>query len=697
MAKKRTVTQATQEPVSLGDFARMYSISPANLANLRARDPDFPKPAEVKGRTYLYSLDDVQQFAKRRGWVEVEVPLDVDPTATDLPDLPAAVTAALAAGAAVELTGDRDVSEVVKGVLDSQHPWAASISASGIGPVLQSAAGTSELTIEWKEQSRQSAQQRAERLSDRVDEMSRDAAGRMLPTATSSALTEWVMGAAGAVPSVVADPACGFGAFLAAAALSGEPKPQLLVGADRDPAAIRVSALRLLGMRVHSELVVCDALDPSGPISGYANECGLVLLDAPYGPNREWAKVATSFGQPPVNEQAFLWVALAHRLLADGGRAVIVAPRRTLEAGGRADRFRRALAAAGAVLATVTLPKGMRPGSAPDLALWVLAKAAEEQPQPVLSVNGAYLMEAFGRQTAPGVLRGIIGQFARDREKGSIRDWDDIKLPEQMDTSAVRLIRPAEEHGGAFELTPWAADSDQVLPNRRAIAQRRVSEHRSGLARKREELLRTIGEVRSDLSDLGQTLRAIQRPESGQGVVRLTGLVGGGQVVVYESGQRTDGTTREMRLSPWSRKATGDSGDIEHRTQPEPGDVLVHVAVEEDGRREIKAEVIAGEGSPSEYEGGGRAISYLLRIRNPSDWLTPQVLADAMAAMDSDLPTTATVWQLSSRNIFDLRQAARFIRIPIDKTDQLAMYQAREARKSLDSLSRELADPLLWS
>ena len=141
----------------------------------------------------------------------------------------------------------------------------------------------------------------------------------------------------------------------------------------------------------------------------------------------------------------------------------------------------------------------------------------------------------------------------------------------------------------------------------------------------------------------------------------------------------------------------GDSGEIEHRTQPKPGDVLVHVTVEEDGRREISAEVISGAGGPRDYEGGGKAVTYLLRISHPSDWLTPQVLADSMAAMDSDLPTTATVWQLSSRNGFGLRQAARFIRIPIDKTDQLAMYQAREARKSLDSLSRELADPLLWS
>ena len=37
------------------------------------------------------------------------------------------------------------------------------------------------------------------------------------------------------------------------------------------------------------------------------------------------------------------------------------------------------------------------------------------------------------------------------------------------------------------------------------------------------------------------------------------------------------------------------------------------------------------------------------------------------------------------------------MRISLGKTDRLAMYQVTEVRKLLDSMRRELADPLLWS
>ena len=289
-------------------------------------------------------------------------------------------------------------------------------------------------------------------------------------TESSEALAEWMTALAPPGARVVVDPASGGAIGLAHYLRTRRVLPDRVVAVDSSQEALDAARPRLEPFGVVPELVA-DSLSGEGPLRVHEGRADFVMCHPPFGrlgPDLKGKE--TSFGRLPAEEQSFAWLDLAWRLLAERGRAVVVAPLATLDAPGRPKRFRDALVSQGAVLAVVTLPPGVQPHRAVGLCLWVLQRQTEPLPN-VLLVDGAQLA-AQQPGNAPGKTREALQAWVRSRGRQVPSG------PGMVSSPRADLVR----HGR--DLLPWTAPTAADAPRRPLRAELRdAADHLAQLQR----------------------------------------------------------------------------------------------------------------------------------------------------------------------------------------------------------------------
>ena len=524
----------------------------------------------------------------------------------------------------------------------------------------------------------------------------------MLASASSPALVSWMLAASGHISGVVIDPACGLGLLLATAAGTPHANVERLIGIDTDPHALRIAALRLLGHGQHAEFIDGDSLDDSGPTRSLDGASDLVISDVPAGLNPEWSNATTIFGRPPRNEQAYRWLARAYQLLKPGGRAVLCTPASTLNAPGRAAKFRQQLLKQGAVAAVITLPQGMRPGSAPDLAIWILEKRTQPQPRDVLSINGARLDQPKLPGAGPAELASNLERLLLITATNT-SDGSDPLMRTGADPVAYRLIRTSEQseisqenktsqqdHAG-IDLTPWSPLSRPLI---RPTPQRMDADSPVSMlgvtpdgTRFRNDLLTTLSTLEDQIRQLRDFLyNRLDKPNDQPVTTTLDELFRTGQVILFIAEGADPHTARTFHLFTWPHQSTGTKRISQPNVPPTTAqntDVIVATTAR-------SGEVISWIHA-NQPRHAFNDVEYLLRIATPNDLLTPQVLANSINAL------SANRWPMTSRGPLDLRSAATLVIVPLDVNSQRGLTETLTLRKTLTDTARILPALQVWS
>lgn len=690
--------------MSLADLGRMFGVKPSTLANLRARDPEFPRPASTRGRALLYEASEAQAYCRLRYGSPLTGDVAPARSLNDLPDLPATVLAGQGMYLA-DRPGVGASATPAQGITAAMKPpaaWAAQVSLSGIQDFARRAEADDLPALE--EQALTGAEV-AQRMDELIAALSRDSAGRLLPTASADSLVEWMLATAGKIEGTLADPACGLGLLLARASDSATGVVDRVVGFDWDPQATRITALRLLGHGVSAELSTIDpfhALEQGGEWNG---ACDVVLIDAPFGTSESKPRGTTTFGRPPVGEQAFAWLALAFDLLSPGGRAVVAAPLRTVTAPGRAAKFRQQMLAAGAITAVIVLPGGMRPGSAPDLALWVLQRPKAPGLRPVLSVDGQLLRDRHGPSVATEVVRPVVGEFRRHPD-------ETLRLPSHVDSRAFRVITAQEQTSGAVDLSPWggftSSDSEQDSPSEShdpARHETAVDSDERALRSSRPTSDLSPAELADSLEDVEASIRqfrssvAHQTSQSSSNSTQsepLISLIRRGYVQLFERRPGTDLAGRPTPFHMSSLRPTNwvpGRDEIPEATSLEPGDVLIGYSTGSYDADFLLRAVVHEEGRPLTLhpESSSRGVQ-VLRIAKPPltpDWLTAEVLADAVNATGSEFHRSRFA---RNPRPADFARLIKMISVPTDSESQSALRSLCALSDSVAALSAKLRE-----
>lgn len=390
--------------VTSADIARIAGVQPTAVSNWRRRHDDFPQPVGGTDRSPRFDLGQVEEWLS----IHRQVP-GIDPDQRlwqALDSLRASVpadTALVWIGALLLhlrhepeiLATDHDDPALL--LRQAQHAFVGSLEQAGLtdpadltgltglrsgpdpahAPLLVDAAVRA---------ARHSEPQTAfERLLSRVDQRSPSGSHTVPPE-----LADLMVRLAGA-RGTVADPACGKGELLLAAARHGQ---RTLLGQDRAPAPVWLSALRLAfadALGQETDLRVADALRAPAFAAGAAD----TVLCAPPFSERNWGAEELAddprwtHGLPPRLESDLAWVQHCLSQVRPGGSVVLLMPPGAAQRpSGR--RIRRSLLRAGVFRAVVSLPPGFASHYAVPLQLWVLRRSEPDTaPNPVLFVDTA--------------------------------------------------------------------------------------------------------------------------------------------------------------------------------------------------------------------------------------------------------------------------------------------------------------------
>ncbi|WP_248959356.1 HsdM family class I SAM-dependent methyltransferase [Sphaerisporangium perillae] len=341
--------------VNVGDIARLANVGRPAVSNWRKRFDDFPRPVGGTASNPLFSLRDVEAWARRRDKAFTASPADriwqrLRGTGDDLHLL--------------EL-----VSQVGAFLLARQSGADLSGLAGAVDADLLRDIGA------WADQAGE-----AEAFGFLCERYIEAHSRRLLDTPPEVAR---VM--AGLVDGdTVLDPACGIGTLLLACGATR------VLGQDMDVASARLGAARLGFAGKEATVRAGDALRAD---AFPERQVDAVLCNPPFG-DRNWGYEELAgdhrweYGLPPRGESELAWVqhCLAH--VRPGGLVVIMMP--PSAAGRRSGRrVRSNLLRSGALRAIITLPPGATPGSgsAPDL--WVLRRPTpgREPPSSVLMMD----------------------------------------------------------------------------------------------------------------------------------------------------------------------------------------------------------------------------------------------------------------------------------------------------------------------
>lgn len=479
----------------------------------------------------------------------------------------------------------------------------------------------------------------------------------------------------------VADPACGRGGLLLAAARGGR---RALLGQDRDAASVWLAALRLAfagALTGETDLRVADALrlpafTPNTPDG--ADGADAVVCAPPFG-ERDWGVEELvedprwTYGVPPRLESDLAWVQHCLSLVRPGGSAVVLMPPGAAQRpSGR--RIRRSLLRAGAFRAVVSLPPGFAAHYAVPLQLWVLRRPERDAvPAPVLLVDTA--PHEPGQTCPPGGVLGRIDRLWREYLSG----------PEGFDEhpGVARTLEVADLLDEDVDLTPRTR-----LPVPRAAADDLdlFAERRTRL----EGALRTLRTLLPEAPRVGPGGEAV-------GVVTLGELTRAGSVTIRRPLPRRSAEDAGPRTS--ARVVTGEDvarGAGASRTEEvdadpmrnppiQEGDVLIPAVAPRPAAR------VATADDAGAYPGGGLYV-----VRTNPGAVDPWFLAGFVTSSGE----SRNITRMSSSMRGHLRIDPSRMRLPVLPVEEQRRYgelfrrvaRFREALLEFQGWGEELAD-----
>ncbi|QUX31159.1 N-6 DNA methylase [Nocardiopsis akebiae] len=482
----------------------------------------------------------------------------------------------------------------------------------------------------------------------------------------------------------VADPACGRGGLLLAAARGGR---RALLGQDRDAASVWLAALRLAfagALTGEADLRVADALRlpafaPSTPDGADgADGADAVVCAPPFG-ERNWGVEELAedprwtYGVPPRLESDLAWVQHCLSLVRPGGSAVVLMPPGAAQRpSGR--RIRRSLLRAGAFRAVVSLPPGFAAHYAVPLQLWVLRRPERDAvPAPVLLVDTA--PHEPGQTCPPGEVLGRIDRLWREY----------LADPEGFDEhpGTARTLEVADLLDEDVDLTPRAR-----LPVPRASA--------GGLDLFAERRTRLEGALRTLRTLLPEAPRVEPGGEA-VGVVTLGELARAGSVTIRrplarrsaeEAGPRTSArvvTGEDVARGLGASRTEEVDADPMRNPPIQEGDVLIPAVAPRPAAR-----VATGDDAGA-YPGGGLYV-----VRTNPGAVDPWFLAGFVTSSGE----SRNITRMSSSMRGHLRIDPSRMRLPVLPVEEQRRYgelfrrvaRFREALLELRGWGEELAD-----
>ncbi|MFI6016768.1 N-6 DNA methylase [Streptomyces sp. NPDC051287] len=478
----------------------------------------------------------------------------------------------------------------------------------------------------------------------------------------------------------VADPACGTGTLLLAAARHWSAHELMgLTGFDIDPVLGRLAAARLAlaVTNEHVEITTADTLR-------FAPDAGVqadVILCNPPANERDWghAELATDrrwlFGQPPRTESELAWVQHVVSVLAEGGTAVVLLP--PAVASRRAGRrIRAGLLRAGALQAVIALPPGAAAPYGVGLHLWVLRAANASRSQGrVLLVDAAdcrHTPTEGGTQVVDwdGLRDRIIAAMDGDGPPGAVTVPVVDLLGEETDLTPARHVPPAVATSGVELSRSWTRfdhalvalrDAGQAL---RPLASGHPSQVRTIVSVGELEAADAVALMSGGAVPEG-TLRRSPRPDHGVPVLMTAHLREG-------QGEQWWMTTEDVERGERERELTvTSSGDI----------VVVTTFAEFDAWVESSAPAVLGP--------------HLQRLRVDPERLDPWFLA-ACLRVRFNARQAGTHASVSSR--VDVRRL-RAMRLPIDEQRKYGaihrqLVEFERAAAQLSAMSGALSETL---
>lgn len=567
--------------VSAADIARLAEVGRAAVSNWRRRFGDFPDPVAGTHTNPLFSLAEVEGWFAEHGkafrvsprdrlWQRAQATVD---------DMRLGDFVGLLGTVLVGLNRKPDRSRLPVGSDEpevSELPTALravipELTDELLPPIEHAWAGLVRATAENATESDRAAT--FVHLCERYFELH----SRRLPV-TCPAVADLMAALAGVSDGhTVADPACGTGAELLAAAARSAGT---LVGQDTSATLARIALSRLL---LAGGVARVDVGDSLGDNTIATRSADAVLCSPPFN-DRSWGHEELAddprweYGLPPRGEPELAWVQHCLAIAKPGAHVVLTMPEAA--AGRRSGRrIRSNLLRAGVLRAVITLPGQ---GSTPGPGLWILRRPDGDRP-----VAGHVLV-----MSEPPDL-DTIARCWRLFDAGG-----HAELPEQA--RAVPVIDVLDDE---VDLSP----ARHVTPVTHADVAEQFPETRQALA----SALDDLGDDLPALTGVGTPRRLATRP--------IGELVTAGAIEIHQapmktvtdSGEQSVLTVQDVRLG---RPASG-------RTVPMPGTVWVQPG-------DVVLSLISGDAGPLVVDAGDVVLGpQLVLLRTDPERVDPNFLA----------------------------------------------------------------------